>query len=197
MHKQGERQMSMSRVSGSGRSVTGTRTVGRNGSVNLRDYQLHTEYVSGNVVRKAEAVPAVKPEREERIWQEYSNAQKVNVRHKKNQMLLAQRANMVYTVALTAVVAVIFVICSQYLSLQSEMQANAAMVTKLQSQLNEMTAQNDEYEVNLKANVDYDAIYYTATKELGMVYPSKEQIITYDAGESEYVKQYADIPEAE
>ena len=30
--------------------------------------------------------------------------------------------------------------------------------------------------------------------ELGMVYPERDQVITYDAGVSEYVKQYHDIP---
>ena len=29
-----------------------------------------------------------------------------------------------------------------------------------------------------------------------MVYPNKSQVITYEAGESEYVKQYQQIPDA-
>ena len=34
---------------------------------------------------------------------------------------------------------------------------------------------------------------YTAVNELGMVYPSRSQVIGYDSKESEYVKQYKDI----
>ena len=41
---------------------------------------------------------------------------------------------------------------------------------------------------------DYEQIYNTAVNELGMVYPERDQVITYDAGVSEYVKQYHDIP---
>ena len=32
---------------------------------------------------------------------------------------------------------------------------------------------------------------------LGMVYPAKGQVIRYAAGESEYVKQYQNIPNAD
>ena len=35
---------------------------------------------------------------------------------------------------------------------------------------------------------------FAAVNELGMVYPERDQVITYDAGVSEYVKQYHDIP---
>ena len=48
-----------------------------------------------------------------------------------------------------------------------------------------------------EADIDYDAIYDTAVNELGMVYPAKGQVIRYAAGESEYVKQYQNIPNAD
>lgn len=158
---------------------------------------LNTEYISGSAVRKTAAAPVLEPERREREKREYTNAEKAQIRQKKSQILLAHRANMIYTMAVTAVVVVIFGVCSQYLSLQSNVKANAAIVTQLQSKLNQMTVENDEFEMNLNANIDYDAIYNTAIKDLGMVYPSKDQIVTYDAQESEYVKQFADIPEAQ
>ena len=41
-----------------------------------------------------------------------------------------------------------------------------------------------------------DAIYDTAVNDLGMIYPGKGQVITYDSKESEYVKQFKDVPEA-
>jgi hypothetical protein len=31
--------------------------------------------------------------------------------------------------------------------------------------------------------------------ELGMIYPDRNQVITYDSTISEYVKQYKDIPQ--
>ena len=55
---------------------------------------------------------------------------------------------------------------------------------------------NDVLESDINASIDYDAIYDTAVNELGMVYPEKKQVITYDSKESEYVKQYKDVPES-
>ena len=52
----------------------------------------------------------------------------------------------------------------------------------------------DELELEINAGIDYEQIYNTAVNELGMVYPERDQVITYDAGVSEYVKQYHDIP---
>ena len=45
--------------------------------------------------------------------------------------------------------------------------------------------------------MDLDHIYDVATKELGMVYANKNQILLYDKTESEYVRQYEDVPEHE
>ncbi|MFQ9896462.1 MAG: hypothetical protein ACLRWA_09985 [Lachnospira sp.] len=105
--------------------------------------------------------------------------------------------NFLYTVAVTAVVAVMFGLCYQYLNLQSEVKTNAAAVSDLEMQLNTLTSQNDEREAQAEADIDYDAIYDTAVNELGMVYPAKGQVIRYAAGESEYVKQYQNIPNAD
>ena len=41
---------------------------------------------------------------------------------------------------------------------------------------------------------DLDHVYKVATEELGMVYANKDQILLYDKTESEYVRQYEDIP---
>ena len=90
-----------------------------------------------------------------------------------------------------------FVLCYQYLNLQSEVKTNAAAVSDLEMQLNTLTSQNDEREAQAEADIDYDAIYDTAVNELGMVYPAKGQVIRYAAGESEYVKQYQNIPNAD
>jgi hypothetical protein len=49
------------------------------------------------------------------------------------------------------------------------------------------------HESEINAGIDYNAIYDTAVNELGMVYPSRSQVIGYDSKESEYVKQYKDI----
>ena len=44
-------------------------------------------------------------------------------------------------------------------------------------------------------SVDLAYVYRVATKELGMVHPKSNQVIEYQQVKSDYLKQYADIPE--
>ena len=87
----------------------------------------------------------------------------------------------------------VFAICYQYLNLQSDIKTNSTAVVELQNQLNSLKAENNSHESEINAGIDYNAIYDTAVNELGMVYPSRSQVIGYDSKESEYVKQYKDI----
>ena len=50
-------------------------------------------------------------------------------------------------------------------------------------------------ETSINTSIDLNEIYEIATKELGMVYAKKDQVLLYDKTESEYVRQYEDIPE--
>ena len=45
-----------------------------------------------------------------------------------------------------------------------------------------------------EADIDYDAIYDTAVNELGMVYAEPNQVILYDGGTDDYVRQNGSIP---
>lgn len=106
----------------------------------------------------------------------------------------ANKVNFLYTLGVTGIAVAIFVICVQYLNIQSEVQGNQAAVKQLQTKLNTLTTENDEKEVEINTGIDYELIYNTAINELGMIYPDRNQVITYDSVISEYVKQYKDIP---
>ena len=54
---------------------------------------------------------------------------------------------------------------------------------------------NDALETRINTSIDLDNIYKIATEELGMVYANKDQVRMYNKTESEYVRQYEDIPE--
>ena len=47
--------------------------------------------------------------------------------------------------------------------------------------------------MSINSSIDYNYIYKVATEELGMVYPSQNQIVNYDSEDSEYVVQYKDV----
>ena len=91
-------------------------------------------------------------------------------RAKQKQIRHNNKINLMYTVVVATVASVVFFICYQYLNVQAE--------------------------ADINASIDYDAIYDTAVNDLGMIYPGKGQVITYDSKESEYVKQFKDVPEA-
>ena len=91
---------------------------------------------------------------------------------------------------------VVFFICYQYLNVQAAAKVNSDKIIELKSTLNSLKDNNDALEADINASIDYDAIYDTAVNDLGMIYPGKGQVITYDSKESEYVKQFKDVPEA-
>lgn len=155
------------------------------------DYR--SAYVQGNAARKLKTESAainIPLQTEEQL------EEKRQRRKKEQQIRRANKMNLAYTIVVTAVLAVIFTICYQYLNLQATAKANATEVSKLKSQLMTMTDNNDEMEVDIKASINYDDIYNTAVNDLGMIYPNKSQVITYKSSESEYVKQYQDVPGA-
>lgn len=157
-------------------------------------YAGRADYVGGSAARKlstAQTAPQV--ERRRRVETEEERRERL-LREQK--IRRANHMNFLYTVAVIGVVVLIFTVCCQYLQSQAQAKANAAEVARLQSELTELTVANDELEVRVNAGIDYNAIYNTAVNELGMVHPKKSQVITFDAGESEYVKQYAEIPPA-
>lgn len=148
-----------------------------------------TEYQYGSAVRKLQSVPEVHTYEHERRIEE----QEQERRQRRREIRRNNRVNLVYTTVLAICATAVFAICYQYLNLQSDIKTNSTAVVELQNQLNSLKAENNSHESEINAGIDYNAIYDTAVNELGMVYPSRSQVIGYDSKESEYVKQYKDI----
>lgn len=157
-------------------------------------YESRAGYVEGSTVRKFHVA---EPYSNDTTGIEQLGEERRRKREQQRKIRRANKLNFIYTVAVTGVVALIFGLCYQYLNLQSEVKSNAAQISNLEMQLNTLTSKNDEAEAQAEADIDYDAIYDTAVNELGMIYPEKGQVIRYAAEESEYVKQYQDIPNAD
>ena len=145
-----------------------------------------TEYQYGSAVRKLQSVPEIHTYEHERRIEE----QEQERRQRRREIRRNNRVNLVYTTVLAICATAVFAICYQYLNLQSDIKTNSTAVVELQNQLN---SENNSHESEINAGIDYNAIYDTAVNELGMVYPSRSQVIGYDSKESEYVKQYKDI----
>ena len=67
-------------------------------------------------------------------------------------------------------------------------------IESLEKQVDSLRAENDTLQTRINTSVDLDHIYKVATEELGMVYAGKSQVRMYHQTESEFVRQYEDIP---
>ena len=152
-------------------------------------YNSNEYYTYGNAVRKLSiAEPAYVPERNN------EEEERIHRRKQERHNRRISKMNLAYTFMVVVMAAVVFGICVQYLNLQSSVKSNATTVSDLTTKLNNLKESNDELELEINAGINYDEVYNTAVNELGMVYPERGQVITYNSGESEYVKQYKDIP---
>ncbi len=176
------------------KSSTGYRT----NNYRTNDYRLNNSYVYGNTVRKI-AVEEL-PERKEKVRPErkqLSEEEKKELLRERKEAKRLHKLNCLYILMVTAVVGVLFTMCIQYINLYAESQERANNVASLKAQVNKAITDNDMTEVEINGSINYDEILDIAVNQLGMVYPSRSQVVTYDSSESQYVKQYTDVPSAD
>lgn len=100
-----------------------------------------------------------------------------------------------YVIVLTLAAVCALWICANYIRIQSSITSRIHNIEILEGEIETLRSENDALETRIKTSIDLDYIYQVATEELGMVYANKDQVILYDKTESEYVRQYEDIPE--
>lgn len=145
------------------------------------------EYIHGSTVRKPEPerTPGQQPkEREHR---------KVSYKVRRNQEKALQM-NLPYLAALMIASCCTLFICINYIHVQSVMTRRMDNIKKLEQELDALKSENDTTQTRINTSVDLDYVYKVATEELGMVYAGKNQVRLYHQTESEYVRQYEDIP---
>ena len=86
-------------------------------------------------------------------------------------------------------------VCAGYLQIQADNTARVKNIAVLEEQLSELKTENDDEYNRVTTSVDLEEIRDIAINELGMVYANADQVILYDGEGSDYVKQYAEIPE--
>ncbi len=102
--------------------------------------------------------------------------------------------NLPLTLLLVAAVAVSVFVGYRYLCLKSSLDMHMDSIKTMESQLDTLRTENDALEKSIDTSVDLNEVYNIATTKLGMVRVDQSNIIQYDKTESEYVKQYEDIP---
>lgn len=155
-------------------------------------------YADGNTVRKAEAVPARKApkrresEQREQVKRHVRRAQGAQKRAAQADLSIDLPSLFMLTVA---VIATLF-ICFNYLRLTASIDSRMTTIEGLETELENLKTENDALEQSIDTSVDLNYVYSVAVNELGMIHAGKDNIINYDKTESEYVRQYEDIPKS-
>lgn len=96
---------------------------------------------------------------------------------------------------LGAAMVITLCLCYNYLQVQGNIVQLERDVAVLEQEFDTVLAENAALEDNLSSPVNWDEVYLTAVTEFGMVYPNKNEVITYQSTEKGHVIQYQDIPE--
>ena len=152
-----------------------------------RKTNVDTEYYTeGNVVRKLESVyPDLQPKTTEK------ELPGKKVRKNKERV---HSMNFPYLVMLSVAMVAVLGLCANYISVQSRLTSTIKEAQKNESNLEKLKDENDSAENMIATYLDLDHIKDVAMNKLGMVYAKKNQVITYEKTENEYVRQFDEIP---
>lgn len=145
-------------------------------------------YVSGSAVRSEEPIKKQSPKQRD-ISRQLAMARAVRRNQEK-----ALYMDLPYVVMLTLAAICALSICVSYLHIQSSIASRIHNIEALERELEELKSENDALQTAINTDIDLDYVYKVATEELGMVYANRSQVLLYDKTESEYVRQYEDIP---
>ena len=157
-------------------------------------------YVEGNAARKLQAVRRAQYSAEERRRRERERQQILADRemdHRARQERLRHKTvaiDVPYLVMLIIASAFTLGLCFNYIRLQTEINSHIHNIERQEQRLDRLKSENDALKNSIDTSVDLGEIYRIATQELGMVYAGEGQVITFDKTESEFVRQYEDIP---
>lgn len=139
-------------------------------------------------MRKLQTVPARRPQPEP------SRGPKTKTLKNRER---ARQMNLGYVVFLTIAAIAVLLTCINYLQLQSEITNRMNHISTLEAELNTMKVENDAEYNRVTSSVDLEHVKEVAIGELGMVYATEEQVRLYENQESDYVRQYEDIPKTD
>lgn len=145
-----------------------------------------TIYVDGSTARRLQTVP------QERRQTRRPRRQ-VSAAVKRNRAKAASM-NVGFLLFLTAVSVAILFFSVHYLQLKAEITTRMEVLASVESELSQLKEDNDAYYSQITSTADLSEIKKKAMGDLGMNYPTEEQIITYETSRGSYVRQYQDVP---
>ena len=162
-----------------------------------RKYETSGYYTQGNAAHQVDTMSAMPDYREEQRRRRQDEENKERKRQERDERLAKERilrANRRYAFFLSMGVVIFGLFAGAYIKIQSDITARMKTISKLESQIADLKAENDEAYKRINTAIDLDAIKNTAINELGMFYATQEQIVYYKVENDDYMNQYIQIP---
>jgi len=157
--------------------------------------QNNISYMYGNAAPKMN--PSERPQRRPQVQpvspKQQEEERKRQLRERRN-LARAKRMSTLNFLMMLSATAMIFVICAVYIQLQSELNSRMARVAELETELIALRTDNDIMEKRIETSINLEDVKNRAINELGMVYPTEDQVVYYHIDESDYMEQYEEIP---
>lgn len=156
-------------------------------------------YIDGNTVRRMDAMPdnweqeqERRREREQREIRERQRRrrQRAIARRNQDRALVMNRS---YVVFLTFAAILTCITAGFYIKLQSDVTIHLESIAALETSVNQMKSDNDATEKRLATAVKLADVKSQAL-ELGMTYPTQDQIVYYEIDGADFMSQYSEIP---
>lgn len=148
------------------------------------------EYIEGNAVRKEKIVEL--PQHSERTYVDNQRVSTPRSVYRNREKALHMSASYVIVLAVCSIL--MFAVCAKYLSLRDEVTMKTENIADIEMKIEALKARNDSLDYTINSFMDIENISKIAKEELGMIQAGKDQISFYNSSESEYMKQYKDIP---
>lgn len=103
--------------------------------------------------------------------------------------------NLPYVLFLTAAAVITVFVCVNFLQLRAKNTILQEEVASLEAELDSAILDNDSEYNRVMNSVDLEYVREVAVNELGMQLATTSQIVTYTVEDSDYVRQYSEIPE--
>lgn len=161
------------------------------------EYTQRTRYITeGNTVRviRTETDPFYERERRRKLLMEHSRRRQAEAVKIARRQQVVSIAFPVLLILIASVSAVLY-FGYGYLTLKSSVDGHLENVKKLETRLEKLKTENDALEQSIDTSVDLNYVYNVAVNKLGMVHAGAENVVMYDKTESQYVRQYEQIPE--
>lgn len=139
-------------------------------------------YIYGNTVRKEQSTSYI----------DIQEDRKEFIRYQRELRVISLR----YVLLLTFSAFFLLFTCVSYLKLQTDVYNQSQTVSNMESTLLYIKEDNSARSTSIMSGINLVEIKDKAMNEFGMIYPIEGQIIEYESGNADMVRQYHEIPES-